>query len=231
MTNIEALDIIFNFFPSDVLEKVKQQGLYNLILSKKVRSGAEIYDHLSAKQATLQDTDYTWLADSLTPLLRQGSILQIGCGRGHLLMKLASYGFHPIFGIDRSEVMLEKTKQRMVNFKNVHLFQEKVEDFNFNQLHNISNVVINNFWGILAKESSVALLKNLKNCLNQDSLIIIGPCPKEPKIEKLIADKTLKQNLGFTFSFPFFQNFSLCGYSSEIKTLSSFPYFLLTPQS
>ncbi len=228
MTNTEALDIIFNFLPNALLEKLKTQGLYGFVLSGKIRQGAELYDYLTEEQAALQDADYFGLAKALTYLLNTGSILQLGCGRGNLLMYLAQKGFTPIYGIDRSAAMLTKAKERLANFKDVYLSQEKVENFDFASLNNIANVIIQNFWSLLPEKSSVNLLNNLKNCLASDSLIIIGPCPQEPKIEKLLAEKTLKQNLGFTFSFPFFQNFSLCGYSSEIKTLASSPYFFLT---
>ncbi len=228
MTNIEALDIVFDFLPRGTLEKLKKQGLYEPVLSGQISQGAELYDWLSEEQASFQDADYQWLANELQPLMNKGSVLQIGCGRGDLLMRLARFGFKPIHGIDRSKRMLEKAKERLKDYQDAHLLQKKIEDFDFSSLENIDNVIINNFWGMLPEDESIKLLNDFKKCITKKTLIFIGNYPKETKDkQKLLAEEILKENLGFTFSYPFFKDFSKCGYHSKIVELNEAKYFVL----
>ena len=231
MTNEEALDIIFSFFPRDILIKVKKAGLYDLITSKTVKDGSEIYDHLEEEYAKLQDTNYTKLAEKLLTHLKYGSLLQIGCGRGNLLMHMAEHGFKPIYGIDRSCVMLNAAQNRVKAYKDVHCIQKKIEDINFSTLPHIKNVIINNFWGILSEESSINLLKNLKQCINTESIILIGPIPNQTKIDMILANKTLKENLGFMFTYPYFDDFTSLGYKYKKITTTNGEYYLLKIKS
>lgn len=107
------------------MKKIKREGLYDPILSQQISQGAQLYDYLSEEHAAFQDTDYSWLANELQPLMIKGSVCQIGCGRGDLLMRLAKFSFKPIYGIDRSQVMLKKAAQRLKEYQNTHLFQKK----------------------------------------------------------------------------------------------------------
>lgn len=227
MTNEEALDIIFSFFTETVLEKAKEGGLYDLVLSKKVSTGAEIYDWLDEEYSALQDADYSMLADAMGPVLKKGSILQIGCGRGDLLQRLAEKGFAPLRGIDRSEVMLRKAKERLNGF-NAELFCERIENFNYSRIGIVENVVINNFWGMVSEEESEKVLKKLRNHLAKDGIIIIGPRPGKNDIIKILAEKTLRKNLDFTFSYPFYNDFDRCGYDSKITELLGLKYIVLS---
>jgi len=232
MTNIEALDIIFDFLPRNALEKLKKQGLYDPILSGQISQGAEIYDRLSEKEASFQDENYQWLANELQLLMNKGSLLQIGPGRGDLLMRLAEFNFKPIYGIDRSKVMLKKAAKRLKEYQETNLFQEKIENFNFSLLKNIDNVIINNFWGLLPEDKSKQLLNNLKKCIAEKCLIFIGPYSERPKDkEKLLAEKTLKENLGFVFSYPFFKDFPKYGYQTKLTDIGEVKYFILTKQN
>lgn len=95
MTNSEALDVVFDFIPRSVLEQLKEEGAYDNILSGKIKTGAEVYDFMDEEHASLQDGDYTTLVETLKPHFLEGSILQIGCGRGDFLMRCAELGHTP----------------------------------------------------------------------------------------------------------------------------------------
>ncbi|MEK7098008.1 MAG: methyltransferase domain-containing protein, partial [Patescibacteria group bacterium] len=175
MDIIEALDTIFDFFPRHILTELKNEGFYRPILEGRVKEGAEIYDILERKHSSLQEADYAWLAQAIKPFLRTGSILQIGCGGGNLLKSLAESGFRPIYGIDRSQVMLETAASRLKGSADCFLVREKIESFDFSGLADINNVIINNFWGMVCEERSRRLLDGLKKCINGNSLLFIGP--------------------------------------------------------
>ena len=227
MNNIEALDIIFNFFPKNILKKLKKDGLYDPILSGKIKEGSQLYEYLPEEHASIQDADYTLLANDMSPFLNIGSILQIGCGRGNLLLKLSKFNLSPIYGIDRSDIMLARAK-KILNNENAYFFNSKIEDFDFSSIGKIDNIIMNNFWGMISKKSSIKLLNGLKKCLKPNSVIIIGDYIDTQKTEeRKTADKTLKDNLNFIFAYPFFKNFSECGYKSKIIKLDNMKYFKL----
>lgn len=60
------------------------------------------------------------------------------------------------------------------------------------------------------------------------SLIFIGNyLAKKKEKQRRLAEKTLKENLGFIFSYPFFKDFSKCGYQVKLIDLAGVKYFVL----
>lgn len=229
MTNKEALDEVFNFIPKSILEQIKEEGGYDAILKGKAKSGAEVYDYIDEQHASLQDADYTTLAEILSEHFNNGSVLQIGCGRGDLLMRCADLGYSPVYGIDRSKTMLNEAKYRFKDNDNSKLFVKRVENFNFSDLNQIENVIINNFWGMIDRNTSINLLNNLKQCLTPNAKIFIGTYNEgEVPKKRQLADKTLKDNLGFIFSYGFYKDFDNCGFISKTLNIFNEKYFILT---
>ncbi|MBL7058378.1 class I SAM-dependent methyltransferase [Patescibacteria group bacterium] len=229
MTNEEALDVVFNFIHPSILEQLKAEGAYTDILSGKIKTGAEVYDYIDEQHASLQDADYTSLVNTLKADFNAGSLLQIGCGRGDFLLRCANIGHSPIYGIDRSSVMLDEAKYKLRNNQNANLYLEKIENFDFSKLNEINNVILNNFWGMVDEKSSIDLLNNIKKCLTPDAKIFIGTYSDNaisPQRQK--ADITLKNNLNFLFSFGFFKDFDQCRYDSKTIDIGNEKYFILT---
>ena len=232
MTITEALDIIFDWLPTTILKKLKNEDFYQPILSGQIKTGAELYDFLTPAQARWQDANYNWLISALAPLLNRGSTLQIGCGRGDLLKRLAEAKFKPLYGLDRSAIMLAEARTRLSHFKRTRFIQANINKFDWRTLPTMNNIIINNFWGLLTRTETQTLLENLKFCTNEKSLIIIGPYNQPPKSPaRLRAEKLLQTELGFIFSFPFSKNFSGSGYTAKIIMLNRRPYFLLKRKS
>ena len=227
MNIIEALDVVYDFFSKKILEQLKREGLYDPILSGKISEGSEIYDYLSEKHSSLQDTDYTVLAEEMSQCMKKGSVLQIGCGRGDLLLRFFDLGFSPICGVDRSDAMLLGAKKKFGDRKG-YFFNARIEDFDFSIVGKVDNVVINNFWGMISEEKSAQLLRELKICLTPDSVVIIGSRRfQERPPERVVAERVLREKLGFVFSHPFFDDFEGCGYDSSIISLAGASYYLL----
>lgn len=227
MNIIEALDCVYDFFPKKVLEKLKKEGLYNPILSRRITEGSELYDYLSEEHIGLQDADYGVLAEEMLAYLCKGSIFQVGCGRGDLLSRFFDLGFAPLCGVDKSDSMLRGAREKL-NGRPVYLFNSKIENFDFFLVGKIDNVVINNFWGMISEEESRKFLLTLKGFLNKDSVVIIGQYRQESKSdEKLLAEKIIKEKLGFVFAYTFFNDFASCGYDSRTIKLNGGDYYLL----
>lgn len=226
MTTYEALDSIFSFIPGNILNSFKRQGLYDPILAGKITSCADIYTHLTSAQASWQRTDYSSLSQLLIPHLQPGSVLEIACGNGNLIEYLAQAQFKPIYGLDHSRAMIRLASKRLKSYEQVYLILEKIENYDFQKLIGIDNVIINNFWGLLNKRSSIKLLLDIK--LHLKGKLIIGPIYTEtPDRIKLAADY-LEKNLHFNYSYPLFTNFKQLGYREEEINIRGGKYYILS---
>jgi len=226
MTTYEALDTIFSFIPANVLNTFKKRGLYDPIISGQINSSADIYPQLTGAQAVWQNTDYSYLSKILLKYLRRGSVLEIGCGGGNLMENLAKLKFQPIYGLDHSRAMVRLARKRLQDYSQVYLILGKIEDFDFQKLTGIDNVIINNFWGLLTKRASIKLLLDIK--LHLKGRLIIGPIKAEiPGRIKLAADY-LAKNLHFNYSYPLFTNFKQLGYQEKIIEINEAKYYILS---
>jgi len=117
-------------------------------------------------------------------------------------------------------------KKRLKNYGQVYLISGKIEDYNFQKMAGINNVIINNFWGLLNKRASIKLLLDIK--LNLKGKLIIGPIYEEiPTKIKLAADY-LAKNLHFNYSYPLFTNFKQLGYQEKTIEVDGAKYYILS---
>lgn len=226
MNAYEALDTIFSFIPENVLNSFKKRGLYEPILSGKINSSAELYAHLTSAQAVWQNTDYSHLSKILTKHLIPGSVLEIACGAGNLLEHLAQAGFKPIYGLDHSRAMIRLSRKRLNHYPQTYLILEKIQNYDFQKLIGIDNVIINNFWGLLDKRTSIKLLLDIK--LHLTGRLIIGPIYSETPADIKLAAAYLERNLHFNYNYPLFTNFKQLGYQETIIEIASAKYYILS---
>jgi SAM-dependent methyltransferase len=226
MTTYEALDIIFSFIPNQILNSFKKRGLYNPILSGQINQSADIYTYLTSAQAIWQNTDYYRLGRILIKYLRPGSILEIACGNGNLIENLAKSRFRPIYGLDHSRAMIRLARKKLKNYNQIYLILGKIEDYDFKKLAGIDNIIINNFWGLLDKRSSIKLLLDIK--LHLKGLLIIGPIPEDTPAKIKLAATYLEKNLHFIYSYPLFINFQQLGYREKIIDVNGARYYILS---
>jgi len=228
MTTNEALDIIFDFIPTKILRRLKKQGLYQPILDQEANTSAKLYDYLTPVQLKLQEINYSKLAPTLIPLLNKGATLEIGCGSGDLLKRLALARFRPLYGLDRQPWLLQRAKDKLKSYKKINFYHSRLEDFDWQKLPLLKNVILNNFWELLNKDTCRNFLENLKICLDDKSLVVIGPYQNQRRTAKRIeAQRLLRTELNFTFQYPFYKKFAASGYLAKIVILNYQPYFIL----
>lgn len=75
---------------------------------------ANEYDHMYDKEEFLKE-DLT-LSELLTPIIGDGSVLEIGCGTGHLL-ELLQINSERYLGIDPSEEMIVNAKKKFPKYE------------------------------------------------------------------------------------------------------------------
>jgi len=102
-------------------ELARQESSQRLKMENYYRFQAKIYD----------STRWTFLFGRsalirLLPRLEAGStILEVGCGTGYNLVKLAKkFPTCTIYGLDTSETMIEKSRKKTAHLSNVHLLHE-----------------------------------------------------------------------------------------------------------
>ncbi len=225
----KILEDMLYFLPKPILTLAKKNLLLDLILNGQVQDSADLYDHVSEWMLAFQDVDYSELATSMLPILQPGFVVEIGCGQGDLMLRLARLGVKPIYGIDRSLGMVKAARKKLCAFEEVEVFHNKVEDFNFISLAPLGNVIMNNFWGLLPKDTSFELLCKLKTHLDPDGKIIIGDCKKTTKPDyALEAERKAAEELNFIFSYPLFLDFEYCGFHSDLVPLAGGEFIILT---
>ena len=225
---IKILDNVFYFLPLPLRFIVRKLGLYDRILEGKVQDSATLYEQMPEWLLIFQDANYSKLAREMLPHLTPGSVFQIGCGRGDLMRRLAKLGVKPLYGIDRCLGMVRAAQKRLRGY-DAQVFHEKAEDFDFSRFAPVSNVIMNNFWGMLSPDASAKLLSRLKNVLAPGGKIIIGDCSAVEKPDHVTkAEGKAAKELGFTLAYPLFMDFGMCGYHSEKVMLDEGEYFVLT---
>ncbi len=226
MTAYEALDTIFSFIPENILNSFKKKGLYDPILSGQINSSADIYTYLTSAQAIWQNTDYNSLSKILSPHLLPGSILEIACGTGDLIKNLAQAGFRPIYGLDHSRAMIRLARKKLKNYQQIYLILKKIQHYDCRRLAGIDNIIINNFWGLLDKRTSIRLLLDIK--LHLTGRLIIGPIYSETSAKIKLAANYLEKTLHFNYSYPLFINFKQLGYQETSIEIAGAKYYILS---
>jgi SAM-dependent methyltransferase len=225
----KILEDLLYFLPKPILSLAKKHLLFDLILDGQVQDSADLYEHVPEWMLVFQDVDYSELARSIRPILQPGSVVEIGCGQGDLLRRLARLGFKPLYGIDRSLGMLKAARKKLREFEDVEVFHNKVEDFNFSPLGPLANVIMNNFWGLLPTDASFELLYKLKRHLKPDGKILIGDCKKKAKPDYVLeAERRASEEMDFVISYPLYMDFEGCGYLSELVPLAGGEFIILT---
>jgi SAM-dependent methyltransferase len=225
----KILEDMLYFLPKPVLSLVKKHMLFDLILDGQVQDSAALYEHVPEWILAFQDIDYSELAMSILPILQPGSVVEIGCGEGDLMRRLARLGVKPIYGIDRSLGMVRAAQKKLDDLEEIEVFHHKAEEFNFSPLAPLANVIMNNFWGLLPTDASAELLYKLKSHLLPEGKIIIGDCKEKIKPDHVIeAERRAAVEMNFVISYPLFMDFDKCGYHSEPVPLAGGEFIVLT---
>lgn len=222
--NVEqALDLRLGIiFPDEILKMLKEYNLYKPILNGQVKDAVTLYEFLPNKFLRYSYANLKDFAEEITPFLIKGSILEIACGRGNLIIELLQKGFAPVYGVDASAAQLEAAKKRLLKDKSeVKLILGRAENFDYSCLPKVSNIILREFWGFLSRDISIKLLKKLKSCLTGDGQIIIGPhiyIREDDEMRE--AYRILNEQLGFVMDYKPIYEFEDYGYSKQIIKLN-----------
>ncbi|WP_256083554.1 class I SAM-dependent methyltransferase, partial [Staphylococcus aureus] len=122
--------------------------------------GAEDYDFLKELL-----NDYSFFVSNMSP--KKGIALDIGCGSGVLVEKLASY-YYDVVGIDISNQMLDLAKSKRQRTNTVYL-NMNAEQLNCNEKFDfiVSRTTFHHLYDI------ASVIQQMKELLNEEGRIVI----------------------------------------------------------
>lgn len=111
--------------------------LKNILKKKKESKLAENMSFFNEWAKTYDNYFFRWFMKraqqkSIELITKKNfSVLEVGCGTGEGLLMLANKTKGRIVGIDISKVMLEKTREKIKQFKNIKLKEANVENISY----------------------------------------------------------------------------------------------------
>lgn len=221
--------------PPHTLPKELVSKWYAYMIAGAIKNDSEFYDILPEELLKHIDKDYSTLAldfeEEFGPNKDQ-MILQIGCGRGDLLMRLGKLGFTNLYGIDRSILQIQGAERKMAEagVSTVTLIQCIVQEYDFTQLgKKIDVLLLHNFWGILNQKDMVAMIEKLIPCMAENGRIYAGPLKigdkkKKPSFFKMLWQgfrisrdvKKVERKYGINMFYSVNVNFPAYGYKSTV---------------
>lgn len=117
-------------------------------------------------------SQWLWYENKYLPALRSlncnDSILELGCGPGHMLEFLKKQGFTKVRGIDISQEQVDVANSRGLDAQVADAF-----DFLSTQERHFEAIIAIDFVEHFTKEESVKLFRSIHGALNKDGLLLI----------------------------------------------------------
>lgn len=168
--------------PSRYLSDDLLPAFYSYIIAYKVPNETELLLKLPEELLKYFDTDYSVLALDFKAELGDKTdltILQVGCGRADLLVRLAQSGFSSLYGIECNPLQFQGAQKKIAGAGvtgKVTVAQAFVQDYDYSKIgKKIDVVIIHNFWGVIDPSATYKMFAGLNQWLTDDARIYIGP--------------------------------------------------------
>ena len=114
------------------------------------------------------DDDASFFAN----LIQEGPVLEVGCGSGRILERLARTGLE-VLGIDTSEAMLAAARDRLADWPNASVQLMSVESLSLS--HTFPSVIwpLNVLWHLPNLAAQVGALRQVRSCMADGGMLVI----------------------------------------------------------
>ena len=183
--------------PSRYMSDDLLPAFYSYIIAYKVPNETELLLKMPEELLKYIDADYSALALDFKAELGDKTdltIVQVGCGRADLLVRLAKLGFSGLYGIECNTLQLQGAQKKIAEAgvtDKVTIVRAFAQDYDYAKIgKKIDVVIIHNFWGVIEPPSTYKMIEELNKCLTDNARIYIGPlrlANKEKKKQSLLA--------------------------------------------
>jgi len=182
--------------PSKYMHKDLHPAFYSYILAYKVPNETELFLKMPEELLKHVDIDYSDLALDFKEELGDKTditIVQVGCGRADLLVRLAKLGYSNLTGIECNPLQLQGAQKKITETgvaDKVTMVKAFVQDYDYSKIgKKIDVVIIHNFWGVIDPPSTYKMFDGLNKVMADDARIYMGPLrmKKEKKKQSLPA--------------------------------------------
>jgi len=105
-------------------------------------------------------------------LLQRGPILEVGAGTGRVMLPLARSGLE-VWGVDPSEAMLQRARNRLAGQQRAHLVCRSARDLRLDVRFAAVLLSLNALWHLPDIDAQVDTLNSLRAHLLQDGMLIV----------------------------------------------------------
>jgi SAM-dependent methyltransferase len=111
-------------------------------------------------------------ADFYLNLITEGPVLEVGCGTGRIVERLARAGLET-HGIDPSEAMLAAARQRLAGVEHAHLYHMSVEQMELPYIFQSSILPLNVLWHLPDVGSQVRALQAVRHHMRAGGIMVV----------------------------------------------------------
>ena len=182
--------------PSKYMSKDLLPAFYSYILAYKVPNETELFLKMPEELMKHIDLDYSDLALDFKEELGDKTdltIVQVGCGRADLLVRLAKLGYSNLYGIECNPLQIQGAQKKIAEAgaaDKVTMIRAFVQDYDYSNIgKTIDVVIIHNFWGVIDPPSTFKMLEGLNKCMSDTARIYLGPLrlTKDNKKQSMLA--------------------------------------------
>lgn len=114
------------------------------------------------------DDDASFFAN----LVREGPVLEVGCGTGRIVAHLARAGLE-VHGIDPSEAMLRAARERLKGLANAHVHQMSVQNISLNRVFPSVIYPLNVLWHLPDLSAQLDSLRQLRIHIEDGGMLVV----------------------------------------------------------
>lgn len=114
------------------------------------------------------DDDASYFAN----LVQEGPVLEVGCGTGRIVERLARGGLE-VLGIDTSEAMLSAARVRLADVPNAAVRLMSVESLSLSRHFRAVIWPLNVLWHLPTLAAQVGALRQVRSCMEMGGLLVI----------------------------------------------------------
>lgn len=111
-------------------------------------------------------------ASFFTNLIQEGPVLEVGCGTGRIVERLARTGLE-VIGVDASEAMLSAARVRLAGLANASVQSMSAESLSLPRRFQAVIWPLNVLWHLPSLQAQLDALRRVRSCMVEGGLLVV----------------------------------------------------------